>query len=412
MVRNGEFFCMKDMKQRGMNISQIAEKLGRDRKTIRKWLEQELPGGYPERKPIEGKLDGYKDYIRSRMSEGCLNARVLLDELKERGYTGSITILRHFMQPLRPAVQSKATERFETQPGQQAQVDWGHFRVEQDGGFKRLYAFVKVLGYSRAMYVEFTEDERLETLMGCHTRAFEYFGGITQTCLYDNMKTVVAGHDEKGEVIWNERFARFAAHFGFALRRCQPYRARTKGKVENGVGYVRKNFWPRVRTFTGLQDLNEQVRHWLETVANCRLHGTTFKVPQELLMEENLQAVPEVSFAYADRHQRKVATDCYVSYEASRYSVPFAYVGSIVEVQDEKNGTLRFFSGGQLIAEHPKSLARHQVISNKKHFEGIRTVTSRPVGEPTPRFVPNAAPEVLERPLSAYDALMEEVVIQ
>lgn len=98
--------------------------------------------------------------------------------------------------------QSKATERFEIQPGQQAQENWGHFRVEQDGGFKRLFAFVMVLGYSRTMYVEYTEDERLETLMGCHTRAFEYFGGIKQTCLYDNMKTVVAGHDENGEVIW------------------------------------------------------------------------------------------------------------------------------------------------------------------------------------------------------------------
>lgn len=141
----------------------------RDRKTVRKWLEQDQPGRYPQRKPIEGKLDGYKDYIRNRMSEGCLNARVLMDEIKERGYTGSITILRLFMQPLRPAVQSKATERFETQPGQQAQVDWGHFRVEQDDRFKRLYAFVMVLGYSRAMYLEFTEDERLETLMGCQS---------------------------------------------------------------------------------------------------------------------------------------------------------------------------------------------------------------------------------------------------
>ncbi|WP_156922472.1 IS21 family transposase [Cohnella thermotolerans] len=353
---------MKDMKQRGMNITQIAEELGRDRKTVRKWLEQDQPGGYPERKPIEGKLDGYKDYIRNRMSEGCLNARVILDEIKERGYTGSITILRLFMQPLRPSVQSKATERFETQPGQQAQVDWGHFRVEQDGGFKRLFAFVMVLGYSRAMYLEFTEDERLETLMGCHTRAFEYFGGITQTCLYDNMKTVVAGHDEKGEVIWNERFARFAEHYGFVLRRCKPYRARTKGKVENGVGYVRKNFWPRVRTFNGLHDLNAKARHWLDTVANHRLHGTTFQVPQELLKDENLQPITEISFAYADRFHRKVAADCYVSYEANRYSVPFAYVGSVIEVQDEKNGTLRFYCGGQLIAEHPKSMARHQII--------------------------------------------------
>ncbi|WP_268747729.1 IS21 family transposase [Cohnella kolymensis] len=400
------------MRQRGMSISQIAEELGRDRKTVRKWLEQDQPSSYSQRKSTAGKLDGYKDYIRNRMTEGCLNAMVILDEIRERGYTGSSTILRLFMQPLRPAMQWKATERFETKPGQQAQVDWGHFKVQQEDGFKRLYAFVAVLGYSRMMYVEFTEDERLETLMGCHTRAFGYFGGVTQTCLYDNMKTVVAGHDENGEVVWNERFARFADHYGFILRRCKPYRARTKGKVENGVGYVRKNFWPRIRTFTGLQDLNAQVLHWLDTVANRRRHGTTFQVPTEMWKEEGLRSVTDISFAYADRFHRKVSADCYVSYDANRYSAPFAYVGVTVEVQDEKNGTLRIFSGGQIIAEHRKSMGRHQIISNKKHFEGIRTATSRPALEPTPRYVAQTAPEVLERPLSVYDALMEEAVLQ
>jgi transposase len=403
---------MKDMREKGMSITQIADELGRDRKTIRKWLQADEPVGYVRRKPAAGKLDAYKDYIRHRMAEGCLNASVILDEIREKGYTGSSTILRVFMQPLRPAVRSKATERFETQPGEQAQVDWGHFRVDHDGRMKRLYAFVMVLGYSRAMYVEFTEDERVDTLMGCHTRAFEYFDGITRNCLYDNMKTVVIGQDENGETIWNEQFARFAKHHGFTLCRCKPYRPRTKGKVENGVGYVRKNFWPRIRTFTSLQDLNAQARHWLDTVANKRLHGTTFRVPFELWKEESLHPVNDTAFAYAERHQRKVSSDCYVSYDANRYTVPFSYVGSIVEVQDEKNGTLRFYGGGQLIAEHPKSMGRHQIVSNKKHFEGIRSTSSRPVGEPTPRYISQIAPEVSERSLSVYDSLMEEAVFQ
>ena len=403
---------MKDMRERGMSVTQIAEELGRDRKTVRKWLQADEPVSYVRRKPAAGKLDAYKDYIRNRMAEGCLNASVIMDEIREKGYTGSSTILRIFMQPLRPSVQSKATERFETKPGEQSQVDWGHFRVSHDGRMKRLYAFVMVLGYSRAMYLEFTEDERLDTLMGCHTRAFEYFGGITRDCLYDNMKTVVTGQDDGGETIWNEQFARFAKHYGFTLRRCKPYRPRTKGKVENGVGYVRKNFWPRVRTFTGLQDLNAQARQWLDTVANNRLHGTTFRVPRELWKEECLKPVSDVAFAYAERHQRRVSSDCYVSYEANRYTVPFAYVGSVVEVQDERNGTLRFYVGGQLIAEHPKSMERHQIVSNKKHFEGIRSTSSRPVGEPTPRYVSQIAPEVSERSLSVYDSLMEEAVLQ
>nr|WP_134687432.1 IS21 family transposase [Brevibacillus migulae] len=279
MVKNGELFVIKDMKRKGMTITQISKELGRDRKAIRKWLKESEARSYKRKSISSGVLDPFKNYIRGRMQEGCLNAIVLWDEIKQQGYSGGITILRQFMQPLRPTVISKATERFETLPGKQAQVDWGTFRVDWMGEKKRVYAFVMILGYSRMMYVEFIEDEKLETIMGCHVRAMDYFGGITETCLYDNMKTVVNGQDERGQVIWNERFAGFAAHHGFILQRCRPYRARTKGKVEDGVGYIRKNFWPRVRTFTGLNDLNLQVRHWLDTVANVRVHGTTHEVP-------------------------------------------------------------------------------------------------------------------------------------
>jgi transposase len=350
------------------------------------------------------------------MDEGCLNATVLYDEIKAQGYTGKTTMLRLFMQPIRPTVTTKATERFETPPGKQAQVDWGHFSVEWNGKKKRLYAFVMVLGYSRAMYIEFTEDEKLETLMGCHLRAMQYFGGRTETCLYDNMKTVVTGQDAQGEPIWNERFARFAAHHGFNLRRCKPYRARTKGKVENGVGYVRKNFWPRIREFTSLHDLNIQARRWMDTVANVRIHGTTHEVPQERLLQEGLKRMNLIPFEEVDRHTRKVSADSLVSYDAHRYSVPFQYVGHTVQVQDDKNGLLRIYdaSGAKLIAEHVKASGRrHQVILNKKHFEGIRTAGGSKVPQPTPRLVPNPAPEVVHRDLSVYEQLAgEEAMMQ
>ena len=138
-----------EMKKRGMNISQIANELGRDRKTIRKWLQYSEPVPYQRRVKRPSKLDPFKDYIRRRMEEGCLNANVIFDEIRSQGYTGGKTILRTFMQPLRPAVLMKATVRFETSPGHQAQVDWGRFRVDWNGEPKRLYAFVMVLGYSR-----------------------------------------------------------------------------------------------------------------------------------------------------------------------------------------------------------------------------------------------------------------------
>lgn len=410
MVKNGEYFMIKEMHQRGMNITQISNELGRDRKTIRKWLEEGMPGTYHRTAKKQSKLEPFKDYIRQRMEEGCLNATVLYDEIKAKGYSGKTTILRIFMQPIRPTVTSKATERFETPPGQQAQVDWGHFSVNWEGKHKRLYAFVKVLGYSRAMYVEFTEDEKLETLMGCHLRAMQYFGGRTETCLYDNMKTVVTGQDAQGEVIWNERFARFAAHHGFTLRRCKPYRPRTKGKVENGVGYVRKNFWPRIREFTSLHDLNLQARHWMETVANVRVHGTTHEIPMERLQNEELKPINLTPFEEVERHVRKVSTDSMVSYNAQRYSVPFQYVGHMVQVQDDRNGIIRVFdAGGNLIAEHVKAVGRrHQVILNKKHFEGIQKASGHKVPQPTPRLAPNPTPEVDQRDLSIYEQLASE----
>ncbi len=411
MVKNGEFFVIKDMKRRGMTITQISKELGRDRKTIRKWLKESETKNYKRKSLKKGLLDPYKNYIGQRMQEGCINAMVLFDEIKAQGYSGGVTTLRLFMKPIRPTVVSKATERFETPPGKQAQVDWGTFRVDWMGQKKRIYAFVMVLGYSRTMYVEFTEDEKLETLMGCHTRAIDYFGGITETCLYDNMKTVVIGQDERGQAIWNERFARFATHHGFVLQRCKPYRARTKGKVENGVAYIRKNFWPRIRTFTGLNDLNQLVRHWLDSVANVRVHGTTYEIPLMRLEQENLKKANPIPYEYVERHIRKVSNDSLVSYQGNRYSVPFQYIGHLVQIQDDKNGILRFYQDNTLITEHVKvSASQYKVAVNKKHFEGIRKTSGLTVPQPIPRLVSDSTPEVVQRSLSVYEALTDEEV--
>ncbi|SCM80999.1 Integrase [uncultured Sporomusa sp.] len=410
MIKNGEFFMIQEMKQKGMNITQIAEELGRDRKTIRKWLANGIPSKYHRTVIQPSKLEPFKAYIRNRMDEGCLNAVVILDEIKFQGYDGKLTTLRNYMRPIRPIVATKASERYETLPGQQAQVDWGQFTVHWNGKAKRIYAFVMVLGYSRMMYLEFTEDEKLETLIGCHTRAMEYFGGRTDICLYDNMKTVVTGVDNKGEIVWNERFAKFASHHGFIIKRCRPYRPRTKGKVENGIGYVRKNFWPRIKTFTSLADLNAQARWWIDKVANIRMHGTTHEIPSDRWQKECLKPFNQIPFAQVDRHDRKVSNDAVICYEANRYSVPFKFIGSIVQIQDDKNGRIRIFSGDKIIAEHIKETGRNRLSVNKKHFEGIRTASFKQVPQPLPRLITNPAPEVAERDLSFYEQFSDEAV--
>jgi transposase len=406
MVKNGEFFMIKEMRKNGMYITQIADELGRDPKTVRKWLKEEVPTEYKRTNNKPRKLDPYKDYVMQRMKEGCINSVVILDEIKAMGYSGGITILRGFMHQYRPIVNSKVTERFETSPGKQAQVDWGQFTVDWEGKKKRIYAFVMVLGYSRMMYAEFTEDEKLDTLMECHLRAMEYFGGITETCLYDNMKTVVKGVDEKGELIFNNRFASFASHHGFIPRRCRPYRARTKGKVESGVKYIKKNFWPRVTSFTGMHDLNTQVQTWLNNVANKRVHGTTHEIPEERWKVEKLKSMNTIPFEILFTYSRKVSNDLFVSYEGNMYSVPVEYAGHTIQIRDQKNGIIHLYNEtGQLIAQHTKSTGKHQVIKDKKHFEGLRTADDKTVPQPMPKLVQTPTPEVTERPLRAYDEL-------
>jgi len=412
MVKNGEYYMIQEMKQKGMSINQIAQALGRDRKTIRRWLKSGPPEGYQRLITKPRKLDPFKDYIRERMNEGCLNAVILYEEIRERGYRGGSTMLRDFMQPLRPQVQAKATERYETPPGRQAQVDWGEVIVNWNGTKKKLHVFVMTLGYSRMIYVEFMENQKLETLMGCHLRAMQYFGGITETVLYDNMKTVVTGVDDRGEVIWNERFARFAHHHSFILKRCRPYRARTKGKVESGVKYVKQNFWPRVREFTSLAELNVQARHWMDTYANERIHGTTHEKPVDRWLQEKLKTFNLVPFEEVDRHARKVSNDCLVSYQANLYSVPHPFVGHVVEVQDDQNGRIRIFCGNRQIAEHEKATGKHHVVRKKEHFEGIRIAGKTKVPQPTPRLVTNAAPEVYQRDLAVYEQFAKEAIGQ
>ena len=198
-------------------------------------------------------------YIDVRLAEGLENCVVLLREIRELGYEGGYTVLKDYVHPRRRPRQPKATMRFETGPGEQAQVDWGVVSYKgEDGRKHRMWVFVMVLGFSRAIYVEFVRRADVPTFIRCHLNAFDYFGGVPRRCLYDNAKVVVIERDdEDGDHEWNSRMLDFARRVGFELRLCKPYRAQTKGKVENGVKYVKGNFWPSVR-FSDDADLNRQ----------------------------------------------------------------------------------------------------------------------------------------------------------
>ncbi len=288
------------LRKHGKSLRKIAEEVGCAVNTVRSHLESGVKPRYQRDKARVTKLSPFHDYLRERQAAAqpsWIPASVLLREIKGRGYGGSHSQLRAYLRTLKPAVPADPVVRFETLPGEQMQVDWVEFRK----GRNPLYAFCATLGYSRASFVEFVTDMKVETLIACHQHAFEEFGGVTRRILYDNMKTVVIERDAmgEGEHRFHAGFLDYAHHCGFVIRLCRPYRARTKGKVERFNGYLRRSFYVPLAAQLKQSGLildaataNTQVRRWLKDIANERIHGTTQMRPSQRLPEECLQPVP------------------------------------------------------------------------------------------------------------------------
>jgi len=289
------------LRPQGKSIRKIARMLNLSRNTVRRYLRGDgLP--HYEREPSLSKLDRYKQYLAERVKAATpdwIPATVLLHELKALGYSGGYSILKEHLATLRPTAKPDPLVRFETEPGRQMQADFGTIRKGRD----RLSVFIATLGWSRATYVEFVTDERLETLLGCHERAFYFFGGVPREVLYDNMRTVVSERDYYGPGLhrYNRTFLDFAHHYGFLPRLCQPYRPKTKGKVERFIGYLRRSFYVPLASQLSPEGLkidrdmaNARVGTWLREIANARVHATTGEVPlvRLELERERLQPMP------------------------------------------------------------------------------------------------------------------------
>jgi transposase len=240
-----------------------------------------------QRSGVPSKLDPYKDYLLARLAEFPeLSAVALFEEVKALGYPGGLSILKEFTLPYRVR-RKEPVVRFETPPGRQAQCDWAHLGTHLvQGELTPLYLFVMILGFSRALYAEVVTRTDTDVFLELHVHAFAAFGGMPEEILYDNQKQVVLSRGSGG-AIFHPALLGFAGHFGFRPRLCRPYRARTKGKVERSIGYVRDRFFCG-RTFTDLADLNHQLETWLETVANAREHRTTGERPCNRLLRERL----------------------------------------------------------------------------------------------------------------------------
>lgn len=302
---------IKILQRQGESLRAIAEKCGVAVNTVRKYLATDQEPRYTPRPVKPWKLDPFKAYLEKRIHSAQpdrIPSVVLLREIREMGYAGGISRLRDYVAGISPK-KEEVLVRFETLPGKQLQVDWVEFK--KDG----LYAFVATMGHSRVSFVEYMEDMQLPSLLECHIRAFEFFGGVPEEVLYDNMKTVVLQRNAFGQglhrfhpALWD-----LAKHYGFLPRLCRPYRAKTKGKVERFNGYFRHSFHVPLLTKLRMEGVTldratatTQVKNWLRDVANQRRHRDTGRVPWEVFQEERLALRP-LPLPYQGKTQEQAA---------------------------------------------------------------------------------------------------------
>jgi transposase len=316
----------------------------------------------------KSKLDPFLDSLKQLLERyPNITAQRTFEELCKLGYSGSYSTLRTYIKGRRSKPKAPVI-RFETPPGAQAQMDWSTYTIDfTQEGRRRVQLFSYILGYSRRQYIRFTERQDFETTVRQHVAAFEHLGGAAATCLYDNMKIVVARWED-GQPIYNPRFLSFATHYGFKPWACEPRRPETKGKIERPFDYAEKNLL-NGRTFRSLEHLNEVARWWLSEVNDRRIHGTTKRPPLELHSEEkpHLIELPAIRFDTAQVIYRRVDSEGFINYADNRYSVPWRLIGQLIPVRILEDHLEMFNSMVDRVASHRLSRGRHQKQSQDSH---------------------------------------------
>jgi len=398
-----------DLHRQGLSVSAIARQVGVDRKTVRSYIAKGLePPAYKTRPPRPSMAAAFEPYLRERLAAFPeLTARRLWREIGDRGFSGGYSIVRDFVRDLRPPARTTFETRFETPAGEQAQVDFARFEVEfaAEPGVKRIvWLFSIVLGFSRLIWARFVLHQDLQTLLRCHISAFADMGGAPRVILYDRMKTAVIGEDAEGSVIYNRGLVDLARHYGFQPRACRPYRAKTKGKVERPFRYIREDFFLGA-SFRDLDDLNDQLRRWLDGVANARVHATTRRVVAEAFAEEKsaLQPLPAVPYRAVLRLERRASHEGMISVAGNLYSVPDTSRRRVFDVHvlaDE----IRVFEDGVLVAAHAPLEGRGKKRLDPAHRRPITPGRSERRKE-QPTVLTRAGDRALRRPLDFYAAV-------
>ncbi len=372
MISKEVFMDMIALQRNGCSVRKIARTFGIHRNTVKRHLESETFPQYRKQKRRPSILEPYCPMIRDFLEEDDYQATWIFDRLRKAGYPGGYGIVRDYVRSIKEQKTRLAYIRFETQPGRQAQFDWGDFQVaEPSGRTTTIFAFVLVLGYSRTLYAEFMGRCTLESFMDGHIRAFRYLQGIPAEILYDNMKHVVTGRDQ-GRPIFNTEYLHFARHYGFQSLAAPPYSPWVKGKVERPIDYIRERFW-RGYSFSSIEKANEDLLEWLNDTANRRVHGTHHRPVQERWHEEipHLRRLPATDYDTSLKVFRKVYRDCRISYNTNLYDVPHRFVGKRVMLK-VKNGVIRIYHDQDLLAEYIEPQGKHNLVRNPRFYEELR----------------------------------------
>jgi transposase len=364
---NYETYCrIRKMRQDNLRVSQIAMLLGLDERTVQRWIAEE---NFHQRAdaPRPSKLDPYKGRIVQWLETYPYSSVQVIRRLREEGYQGGLSILKDFVRLIRPRhAQAFLTLTFA--PGECAQVDWGQYgRVKVGSTERRLSFFVMVLCYSRMMYLEFTVLETMEHFLGCHQNAFNYFGAVPAAIMLDNLKCAVIQRHVGQAPVFNARYQDFARHFGFEIRACGVGKGNEKGQVENGVGYVKKNFLAGL-DIPDFVAINPAGRLWLEETANVRTHRTTNKQPVELFKAEkpHLRPLPAMPYDVSVVRPARATNRFRVLLDGNRYSVPSEYAGARLTMKIYPD-RLCIYHDNSLIATHQRSYDRGQDIEHPDH---------------------------------------------
>jgi transposase len=415
VIKLGELVMILNLHRQGLTVSAIARQLGVDRK-VRRYIARGLePPGYGPRERRKRLLDPFIRYLRERVTAyPGLTGRRLWRELRDQGYAGGYTAVTDKLREIRPGLPPAFEIRFETPPGEQAQVDLARFEVEftdEPGAMRIVWLFSMVLGHSRLIWARFVVHQDLQTILRCHIAALEAIGGVPREILYDRMKTAVIGEDANGLVIYNRSLLDLARHYGFQPKACRPYRAKTKGKVERPFRYIREDFFLGA-TFCNLDDLNAQLRHWLDNVANPRVHATTQRVVNEAFAEEkpHLKPLPLAPYRAVLKLERRVSHEGMVSVAGNLYSVPDTTRRRILDVHvfaDE----IRILENGTMVAIHAPLEGRDQTRVDPAHRQASSS-SRRRLREGAPVIIRRAGDQVARRSLGFYEAVARRLAGQ